>query len=453
LPAGVVIGAVLVLLIGFLVFSGGDDDKTASDGTVTVTSLGAPSSSSLVDTTLAGVPGEIFLEPRDGVGPTPFTPSVDQTPQELNQAASGRRLAPTAPFPSDTTEPPSVPGAIQPISGNQPGLYGGTRDRTSCDKEQLVSFLMENADKASAWAAVQQIQPGDIASYVAGLTPVLLRTDTRVTNYGFEDGKAPARQVVLEAGTAVLVDEFGVPRARCFCGNPLREPEPEPTPTYTGDTWEGFDPAAVTVVSPSPEPIDELVVVDIETAEPFTRPTGSEGASDAPAPPDVFDGPTTTELLPESTTSEVPPAGTDITATGSVISSSEFPGGDFPADLAIDGDPTTSWFSAGPRDDGVTVFGWVPAETLPVQIDSITIVSNELHPEFPTGYGFEEVTVDVSDAEFNIVFTETLSLSGTPDPTVVVTPNVRASFVSLTFRGSEALDCGGFAELIIIGSA
>ena len=36
---------------------------------------------------------------------------------------------------------------------------------------------------------------------------------------------------VLQAGTAVMVDDRGVPRAKCSCGNPLREPIPGTDPT------------------------------------------------------------------------------------------------------------------------------------------------------------------------------------------------------------------------------
>ncbi|MGH3907098.1 MAG: DUF6777 domain-containing protein, partial [Pseudonocardiaceae bacterium] len=42
--------------------------------------------------------------------------------------------------------------------------------------------------------------------------------DTRVTNHGYRDGKATDRQAVLQAGTAVLVDEKGRPRVKCGCG-------------------------------------------------------------------------------------------------------------------------------------------------------------------------------------------------------------------------------------------
>ncbi len=63
-----------------------------------------------------------------------------------------------------------------------------------------------------------------IRTYVSGLTDVLLRTDTRVTNHGYEDGIAIPIQSVLQAGTAVFVDKYGSPVVKCYCGNPLTPP-------------------------------------------------------------------------------------------------------------------------------------------------------------------------------------------------------------------------------------
>ena len=67
-------------------------------------------------------------------------------------------------------------------------------------------------------------RPGSVPAFLRGLTPVVLRADTRVTNHGFRDGSATSFQSVLQAGTAVLVDDHGAPRVRCACGNPLKAP-------------------------------------------------------------------------------------------------------------------------------------------------------------------------------------------------------------------------------------
>lgn len=63
-----------------------------------------------------------------------------------------------------------------------------------------------------------------VGRYIQGLKPVTLIQDTRVTNHTYESGAAVPFQAILQAGTAVLVNDKGVPVARCRCGNPLLEP-------------------------------------------------------------------------------------------------------------------------------------------------------------------------------------------------------------------------------------
>src|SRR5205823_14856495 len=106
---------------------------------------------------------------------------------------------------------PTVPqanqqGQVAGVSGGQPGLYGGTQNNASCNVPQMIDFLNRNPDKASAFASVQRISRDQIPAYLNGLTPVILQTDTRVTNHGFRNGRANPFQAVLQAGTAVLVD-------------------------------------------------------------------------------------------------------------------------------------------------------------------------------------------------------------------------------------------------------
>ena len=257
--------------------------------------------------------GEIFLDPRDGtrVGDNdPFAPpSIDPNvvvPKVL--ATNPNAVPPPAP----------VGGAIPSTSGAEPGLYGGTRDSSVCDPTKLITFLQENAAKAKAWANTLGVTVADIPTYVTSLTSVLLRADTRVTNHGFANGNATPVQSVLEAGTAVLVDHFGVPRVKCYCGNPLVEPEPVKTdPSYRGPQWQGFQPSVVQVVTPAPQPVTVIVVVDVKTGEPFGRPVGTDGGSDANAtlPPRGSTSTTTTAPATTSTTSPATTTTTRPTAT------------------------------------------------------------------------------------------------------------------------------------------
>jgi hypothetical protein len=173
-------------------------------------------------------------------------------------------------------------------------LYGGTLNQSSCDKRQMIRFLSQNADKAQAWADVQGITVDDLADYIDALTPVLLRGDTRVTNHGFVGGFADEHQDVLQAGTAVLVDQYGVPRARCACGNPLLPPRAVPTtPSYQGTPWTGFNPGNVTVVQASPRVINIITIINVTNGKPFGRPAGGKGR-DRPLPGQQR--PTTTTL-------------------------------------------------------------------------------------------------------------------------------------------------------------
>ena len=214
----------------------------------------------------------------------------------------------------------------------------------------MNQFLKDNPDKAAAWASVEGISTNDLQSYISHLTPVVLLADTRVTNHGFSNGHATTLQSVLQAGTAVLIDNTGVPRAKCACGNPLLPPiAARGATTQRGDPWPGFDPAAAVVVSPGPT-TDTVTLIDTNTGVPFERPVGTDGPKDVDAPPDVvaaltvpFEGASTTTT---TTTSPIEP--TDVTAAGTATANSEFPNGQFPASLAVDGDVTTSWFSAGP---------------------------------------------------------------------------------------------------------
>ena len=120
----------------------------------------------------------------------------------------------------------------------------------ACDPEQMVAFLAGNPTKAQAWVDAMNQDPNvalpdgskltvaTIPQYVATLTPVVLQADTRVTNHGFKDGKATTMQSVLQKDTAVLVDNTGTPRVKCFCGNPLRARGGD---VHTGLHGQGLD--------------------------------------------------------------------------------------------------------------------------------------------------------------------------------------------------------------------
>lgn len=53
------------------------------------------------------------------------------------------------------------------VSGDRPGLYGGTR-QNACDSAAMVAFLQTNPDQAAAFAAVEGIAPAAIPTTSPG---------------------------------------------------------------------------------------------------------------------------------------------------------------------------------------------------------------------------------------------------------------------------------------------
>ncbi|MER7815254.1 DUF6777 domain-containing protein [Streptomyces sp. NPDC096153] len=218
--------------------------------------------------------GEIFLQTASAAGRDPFTPSV----------ATDTRGAETPSGPSTSR----IGSRTVAVSGAHPGLYGGTQNVASCDVEKQIAYLAENENKGSAFAGALRIPRAEVPAYLRSLTPVRLTWDTRVTNHGYRDGRATEYQAVLQAGTAVLVDDRGVPRVRCACGNPLAPAVAvQGEQTYTGRKWASFRSAAIVAVIPAPKPMKAVTMYDPETKAWFERPNGDvQGRSDhrIPAP-------------------------------------------------------------------------------------------------------------------------------------------------------------------------
>jgi len=109
-----------------------------------------------------------------------------------------------------------------------------------CREGSLIGNLRANPAKANAWADALGLRSEDIPSYVASLIPVVLRSDTSVTSHGYADGRFFAYPAVLQAGTAVFVNSYGEPKAKCFSGNPLTKVMSYPQARYVGPTWQHF---------------------------------------------------------------------------------------------------------------------------------------------------------------------------------------------------------------------
>lgn len=186
----------------------------------------------------------------------------------------------TPPAGTDLTVTPTTSNGVRTVNADTAGLYGGTLNNASCNQDQLITFLQQNPERAAAWAGVFGIPVADIPTFVKSLTPVVLVADTAVTNHGFEGGKATPVPAVLQAGTAVLVDKYGTPTVKCYCGNPLLPPPTLGQVRFTGTQWPGLAPGAFTVVQASAVVIQNFILVDVVSGQTIVRPAGSTGAAD-----------------------------------------------------------------------------------------------------------------------------------------------------------------------------
>jgi hypothetical protein len=220
---------------------------------------------------------QVSLEAANSPGLSPWMDSTTagDLPSTLN------RVENTA------TGSPNNQGGIWTVSGDQVGLYGGSPNGAVCDRGKMVDFLERHPAEAQAWRTVTGVS--DIRAYVNALSPVVLTHDTRVTNHGFENGTVTYFQSVLQTGTAVMVDNRGIPRVRCASGSPLAEPQSDVSAQYTGTGWQGLDTHAVITVQQSDAPIENLALV----SEPA-------GGAALPSSATATGSPTTTAAAPPS---------------------------------------------------------------------------------------------------------------------------------------------------------
>ncbi|WP_149179139.1 DUF6777 domain-containing protein [Streptomyces sp. TRM49041] len=227
-----------------------------------------------------------LLQPAAAQGPNPFTGSTVLTADRAGRRSPSPAVTGTPAAAADAADQP-----LRTVDGATPGLYGGAHSLPSCDVEQQVRFLTSDAVKARVFAEAAGINQAGLGAWLRGLTPVMLRADTRVTGHGYRDGAAVSYQAVLEAGTAVLVDEYGAPRVRCACGNPLRTPADATRPTaYRGQPWDGYRADRVVLVNPTQRALDSLLIVNVLNDTWLEREVGTGGEQDRePAVPPAYE--------------------------------------------------------------------------------------------------------------------------------------------------------------------
>ena len=200
------------------------------------------------------LPQQVLLEAASSPGSSPWMSSTTSAQTtEVNRVES-----------PSTTSAQAQDGTVL-LSGDQIGLYGGSMNLAVCDRDKMVNFLEQNPGQAQAWRTVTGAS--DIRSYASTLSPVVLTHDTRVTNHGYENGLPVGFQSVLQTGTAVMVDDTGVPRVRCECGNPLSEPQSNVLQQFSGTAWQGLDTKSFVTIQKSAHPIHQLNLVPVLPAQ------------------------------------------------------------------------------------------------------------------------------------------------------------------------------------------
>ena len=237
---------------------------------------------------------KVVLEPITKVARDAWVDGADTTDDPASTGSQYGDFVAGADTPDGRSTQTYATLAGQTVDGDSAGIYGGGRDQQVCDKSTLVDVLSDpsNADTATKWAASLGITAGQITNYIQGLTGARLRWDTRVTDSGINNGAVTTWQALLQAGTAVLVDNTGVPRIKCNSGSPLLSPEGLRSSTNEDldlhqiaqnpeDAWPNLDPRDAVTVQPGRHALETVTIVDIDNDndELLQRDIGSDGQS------------------------------------------------------------------------------------------------------------------------------------------------------------------------------
>lgn len=252
---------------------------------------------------------EVALIAANDAGSEPFTAPMITGRSPASEAAAAAIQTATGQLPA------SPDRGVRLVSGARPGLYGTPPDGNVCDPAALANYLAARPATASAWAGAVGSPSEQIPPYLNTLTPVVLTVDTWVTSNRNSGQHAVPYQAVLQAGTAVLVDQAGVPRVHCMSGNPLQPPANVNFEKLRvkGAAWPDYDPQNVVALSytdapasftdPVPTaPMTDLRLVNLATGEELVRPAGGT----------IVLPPSSPSVLYDPITMNTPPAGDGI---------------------------------------------------------------------------------------------------------------------------------------------
>lgn len=222
----------------------------------------------------------VVLMPADQTSPDGFTTSVASgNPSEtLKQPHVRRKGSSSGTDGATPTAPVSLSDTTSEV-GDASGMYGSPGGEGAvCDTASLVSMITRDKTRARVWSGLLGTTPDKIRPTIAAMTSLILRSDTLVMNSDYKNGKAIQYPAVLQAGTAVLVDRYGVPKVKCNCGNPLAQAPTERPSKISGKSWREWNGSA-TEVTKAKSKITSFSTTDVSTGKPARVKPGSDVAT------------------------------------------------------------------------------------------------------------------------------------------------------------------------------
>jgi len=228
----------------------------------------------------------VMLIAANATATEPFSRSIVVVPVSISDPAIAKvkDLLAQVPIRADR--------GVRMVSGVLPGLYGAAGQTDPCDVVTLANDLDADPMTAQVWGLALGITPQQVPYYLNTLTGVVLMADTWVTTHSLSGGVAKAKQAVLQAGNAILIDPLGVPRVQCASSAPLTPPDNDTLRNYRvdGDQWAEFTPQSVVAVNYSVDtggPATDFTLIDIRTGQQIIRKVGDAidlGGASLPLP-------------------------------------------------------------------------------------------------------------------------------------------------------------------------
>lgn len=203
------------------------------------------------------LPTDVVLIAAGEPGPAPAVsdPVLPAVFEDLSGPATG-----TAPDPVATL-------SVASVAGDTPEIYG--LSYASCTyldvKDEAASPAIAafvaalNADDTLGVGRALTVE--DFSLYLRQLTFGHLLADTRVTYNGYSAGASFPMQAVLQRGTLVGMDRFGVPRLHCGSGVALTPPSTASGEIrFSGTAWGNLDLGSLVTITAASSAQDSFTV-------------------------------------------------------------------------------------------------------------------------------------------------------------------------------------------------